>query len=113
LVGYTATAADIGNCLNITGGTNFITGWYFITAQGGTTWTLDRNATSGAGAAMTGNMGGGWADFWTNNIRWRVAGLAPKGRFISAEATLFTGERSNSDNQSVARHRGYGHLRNN
>lgn len=66
LVGYTATAADIANCLHITGGTNFLTGWYFITAQGGTTWTLDRNCTSGAGAAMTGNMGGGWADFWTN-----------------------------------------------
>jgi hypothetical protein len=66
LVGYSATAADIGNCLNITGGTNFITGFYFITAQGGTTWTLDRNCTSGAGAAMTGNMGGGWADPFTN-----------------------------------------------
>jgi Right handed beta helix region len=66
LVGYTATAADIGNVLNITGGTNFITGRYAITAQGGTTWTLDRNCTTGAGAAMTGNMGGGWADYWTN-----------------------------------------------
>src|SRR4029077_11679598 len=58
LVGYSATAADIGNVLNITGGTNFIPGWYAITAQGGTTWTLDRNCTTGAGAAMTGNMGG-------------------------------------------------------
>lgn len=66
LVGYSATAADIANCLHITGGTNFITGWYFITAQGGSTWTLDRNCTSGAGAAMTGNMGGGWADPFTN-----------------------------------------------
>jgi Right handed beta helix region len=66
LLGYTATAADVGNCLQIASGTNFIAGHYFITAQGGTTWTLDRNCTSGAGAAMVGRMGGGWADPQTN-----------------------------------------------
>lgn len=68
LTGVTVSAADIGNALNITGGTNFIAGWYFIQSvnTGANTWTLDRACTTGVGAAMTGNMGGAWADFWTN-----------------------------------------------
>lgn len=64
--GYTPAATDVANAVNITGGTNFITGWYFIVSTGVGTWTLDRNCTTGAGAAMTGAMGGGWADYWTN-----------------------------------------------
>jgi hypothetical protein len=66
LVGVTGSSADIANVVNITGGTNFITGWYFITAAAASTWTLDRTCTTGAGAAMTGAMGGAWRDFWTN-----------------------------------------------
>lgn len=64
--GYTTAATDVGNMLHITGGTNFTTGWYTITAQATGTWTLDRNPTTAAASAMTGNMGGGWADFFTN-----------------------------------------------
>jgi hypothetical protein len=68
LTGYTVATTDVGNCLQISGGTNFVTGFYFITTVNTSlnTWTLDRNATSGVGTGMTGRMGGGWADFWTN-----------------------------------------------
>lgn len=60
ITGYTVLAGDVGNLLQITGGTNFLTGIYQITSvnTGANTWTLDRNVTSGVGAAMTGNMGG-------------------------------------------------------
>src|SRR5690242_11230658 len=68
VVGYTVAATDVANALNITGGTNFTTGWYFIQSvnTGANTWTLDRNVSSGAGSGMTGRMGGGWADPITN-----------------------------------------------
>lgn len=60
--GYTTAVTDIGNILQITGGTNFIAGFYQITGQGTGTWTLDRTpATAGAGSAMTGAMGGALA----------------------------------------------------
>jgi hypothetical protein len=54
--------ADVGNVINITGGDHFVAGRYAITAQSGSTWTLDRNATDGTAAtAMTGCMGGALA----------------------------------------------------
>lgn len=54
--------ADIGNIVNITGGTHFVAGRYAITAQSDSTWTLDRNAADGtAGTAMIGRMGGALA----------------------------------------------------
>lgn len=60
ITGYTVASGDVGNIVNITGGTNFTTGRYEISSvnTGANTWTLDRNATTGIGAAMTGNMGG-------------------------------------------------------
>lgn len=61
LAGVTADATWVGNLLNITGGTNFTVGVYQILSQTGSTITLDRNATTAAGAAMTGNMGGCFA----------------------------------------------------
>lgn len=61
LTGVTGQASDVGNYLNITGGTGFTVGIYEITAQSSTTWTLDRNATTGVSSGMTGNMGGCFA----------------------------------------------------
>jgi hypothetical protein len=60
LIAYTSAAADmVGNCINITGGTNFIPGIYEIqSAVVGVSITVDRNATSGIGADGTGNIGG-------------------------------------------------------
>src|SRR5438105_2387727 len=60
--GYTPSAADVGNVVNITAGTNMNTGRYTITAQTSTTWTLagasNLTTAGGAGSAITGNMGG-------------------------------------------------------
>jgi hypothetical protein len=55
-------AADVGNVVNITAGTGWTTGWYEITAQDGTYWTLDRSPAA-AGSANTGTyrMGGALA----------------------------------------------------
>lgn len=58
------TAAMIGNAIYITG-TGQTTGFYFVTGfvDVGNV-TLDRSPGTGTGA--TWNLGGGWADFWTN-----------------------------------------------
>lgn len=63
IVGYTVSNNDVGNILNITGGTNFTTGVYSINSVNivSNTWTLDRNCTSGTGAGMSGKMGGALA----------------------------------------------------
>ena len=60
ITGYTVINGDVGNVVKITGGTNFTAGYYEIVSvnTGANTWTLDRNCTSGVGAAMTGRMGG-------------------------------------------------------
>lgn len=61
LVGYTVLATDKCNSLRIAGGTNFTPGLYSIQQVDTVlnTWTLAQNVTTGAGAAMTGRMGGG------------------------------------------------------
>lgn len=58
------TAAMIGNAIYISGAGQ-TTGFYFVTAfvDVGNV-TLDRSPGTGTGA--TWNLGGGWADFWTN-----------------------------------------------
>jgi hypothetical protein len=63
--GYTPSAADIGNIVQISAGTNINTGFYQITGQSSTTWTLTgaanlTTATAG-GSAITGAMGGALA----------------------------------------------------
>lgn len=55
----TAAATMVGNCINITGGTNFTTGIYeIISVSVGASITVDRNVTTGAGVAGTANIGG-------------------------------------------------------
>src|SRR5215831_18951577 len=60
--GYTPTAADVGNVVQMTAGTNINTGFYEITAWTSTTWTVSgaTNLTTagGAGSALVGKMGG-------------------------------------------------------
>lgn len=51
-------AADVGNVVNITAGTNFTTGRYQILSVSAGAATLDRNATTGVGAGGTGTLGG-------------------------------------------------------
>lgn len=57
------TSAMIGNCIKITSGTNFDTGYYFVTAHTDTnTVTLDRSpSASGAGSGGNGKLGGAFA----------------------------------------------------
>lgn len=66
ITGLSTTVAHIGNVVNITGGTNFLTGHTTITAvtvgvTGVGTWTLSSTVTSTAGTAGAGKMGGGKA----------------------------------------------------
>lgn len=60
ITGYTVASGDVGNIVRIASGTNFTAGYYCIVSvnTGAGTWTLDRNCTSGIGAAMVGRMGG-------------------------------------------------------
>jgi len=55
------TAAMVDNCIQITAGTNFVTGFYHITVRTDTnTVTIDRDATTGGnGSSGTGAVGGG------------------------------------------------------
>lgn len=61
--GGSFTAAMVGNAVQITAGTGFQTGFYFITAvASATSVTLDRTPSSGAaGSAGTGRVGGALA----------------------------------------------------
>lgn len=63
ITGYTVAATDKCNVLRITGGTNFVVGYYTINSVnvGANTWTLSANVTTGVGAAMVGVMGGAFA----------------------------------------------------
>ena len=73
-----ASSDMFGNVMNITGGTNFITGWYEIIAVSvGVSMTVDRNCTSAAGAAGTCKIGGSFASVYRplalevpGNISW-------------------------------------------
>ena len=60
--GYTPTANDVGNLVNITAGTNTTTGRYEIVDWTSTTWVVTGNSNlnngGGAGSAITGFMGG-------------------------------------------------------
>lgn len=63
ITGYTVAAGDVGNLLQINGGTNFINGTYQVVSvnTGLSQWTLDRNCTTGVGTGMRGVMGGALA----------------------------------------------------
>lgn len=58
-----SAAADmVGNVIQITSGTNFITGFYeILSVSAGVSITVDRNCTSAAGASGVGNIGGALA----------------------------------------------------
>lgn len=58
--GYSPSAADVGNVVQMLTGTNVTAGFYEITSVvAGTSWTVDRNVvSSGTTTNATGNMGG-------------------------------------------------------
>jgi hypothetical protein len=116
IVLYTSASADmVGNIINITGGTNFTTGWYQITAVSvGVSFTTDRASTTGVGAIGTGNIGGALATL--NKLAAVMVGS--NMAFIKADGT-YTTATSNNFSQQVApaynvmpsRLRGYGTTR--
>lgn len=59
ITGYTPATTDKCNIVQIISGTNMTAGFYMITAVAGQTWTLDRNVSTGVGANIVANMGGG------------------------------------------------------
>ncbi|MEK6860373.1 MAG: hypothetical protein AABY07_00240, partial [Nanoarchaeota archaeon] len=52
LAGYTVISGDVGNIIQISGGTNFTSGFYEITSvdTGFNNWTVDRNCSTGVGS---------------------------------------------------------------
>ncbi len=57
--GYTPSKADVGNWVNMSGGTNVTDQWYQIKSVAGSVWTMDSNVvTSGTTTNATGIMGG-------------------------------------------------------
>ena len=74
------TSAMVGNAIQISGGSGYTAGVYFVvTVTDSNDVVLDRTPASSASAASggTGKLGGGWADFWTNTTTakaWIVAG---------------------------------------
>lgn len=99
LIATTSAAADmVGNIIQITAGTNFTVGWYqILSVVVGVSITVDRNATTGVGAAGTGSIGGAFAFGGSNedaffetmvggNICYIKAGTHTNGAIITIAA---------------------------
>lgn len=88
ITGYTVSANDVGNRLNLASGTNFTAGIYEIISvnTGANTWTLDRTCSTGVGAAMVGKMGGAFAAISTMNTNMANGHQG----WVKAEATITT-----------------------
>lgn len=82
-----ATKAMIGNGIVITGGTNFTTGYYQVTAAtAGVSLTVDRTCTSAAGAAGTAGLGGALA---SPGLAGSIATVAQNIIFIKYNASPY------------------------
>lgn len=91
VTGHTVTSRDLYNSFEITGGTNFVTGWYHINGVDtvANTWTLDRACTTGGnGSALT-------AIYIPEPIQYRSSGNVHEG-------LLFSGLNSYSNTYSGA-----------
>jgi len=73
-------AADVGNIIHLTAGTNVTAGWYEIVSVASNQATLDRNAMSGAGSADgSGYLGGALASIGGLGLIWTTAAQATEG----------------------------------
>lgn len=108
ILSTSAAATMVGNTINITGGTNFITGVYqILSVSAGVSITVDRNCTSAAGVAGTGNVGGCFATIAKALAQMTVAGMQT---YVKATATysISTGLSTSSlTGSSIARIIGY------
>ncbi len=83
-----ATVAMVGNGVQVTGGTNFIVGFYQINSvSAGVSLTVDRNCTTAAGAGGTAGIGGGLASPGQAGAIATVAGMIV---FVNYNATAFS-----------------------
>lgn len=86
--GYTVATGDVGNTLNITGGTLAVLGRARITAvnTGTHVWTMDHNITTGVGT-VTGILGGG-----CQTLQSAATGYINNNKvFVKAEGTIVIG----------------------
>src|SRR5208337_3906362 len=75
--GHPFTSAYVCNTINITGGTNFTTGWYQVLSVVAGVATMDRAVGTATSTGGTGNLGGSFATLGqavsvqhTNNTIW-------------------------------------------
>lgn len=81
-------AADVGNLIKIRAGSGFTVGYYEITAQDGTYWTLDRAAGTVGSTGGTYNMGGAAATLTV------LTTVVPAGNIIWAKAGSYAANAS-------------------
>ena len=94
ILSASASADMVGNLIQITGGTNFTTGQYqIVSVSVGVSITVDRNVTSAAGAAGTGNIGGALKTLGKVCGIFAAANQNATGQtaWVKAEATITTG----------------------
>jgi hypothetical protein len=64
-VAFPFDSTDVGNCLQVTGGTGFTTGLYEVVSVSGITATMDRAVGTAASTGGTGNLGGAHLIWYT------------------------------------------------
>ena len=90
VTGYTVATTDVGNVVQVTGGTSFLPGFYTIVSvmTGALNeWTVDRNVASGVATGMTGAMGGALASLQTALVK-TSSPVAVSGNIIWQKGTL-------------------------
>jgi len=90
-------AADVGNLVKMTAGTGFTTGWYEITAQDGTYWTLDRSAGTTGSTGGTYKMGGALSSIGILGKALEDHGVFGMKAYIKSGTYLLTSTTSNVD----------------
>ena len=69
------SAAEVGNILNVTGGTGFTTGWYQVVSVAAGVATMDRSVGTGGSTGGTGNLGGAFLTIAQGLTLSTVAGM--------------------------------------
>jgi hypothetical protein len=113
--GYTPTAADVGNLVQVVSGTNATAGNFFnITAQTATTWTVNGNVvSSGTTTNLVANMGGALATLATLATAMVASNKAYVTGAFTSNATITFAQASGSPTGAIPPTRliGYGSVR--
>jgi hypothetical protein len=92
-VSHSFVAADVGNCIHITAGTNFTPGYYEITAAAAGVATFDRSAGSAAATGGTYYVGGALATVAnanTNSVASNTVWIKATGTYTVTSAMTVT-----------------------